>query len=405
MVKNILMIVATAIGLMHEASAGSAPYDFTRQRLFPGFDGKTCKIQPSVATDGKGTVLLAWQNLLLTGSDVFYGESMCRSTDGGKTFSQPVDQKVFADTWEGKIRTAYYGKVLYSRRNRRWFGLGGAQRYENDKKPMDVSPDGKPTLVPMFYTVDASRAEFTSRKPLSVPFAFNRAIPFGQIVECEDGELLIPFYGNAFGKGEKYVCIVVRYRFPRDGDLEVVRAGRPLEDDTHARGICEPSLAKLGDRYFITLRTDEQGLWSESADGLTFSKPQPWRWDDGSVLENYNTQQHWLPSTNALYLAYTRKGANNDHVFRHRAPIFMAKFDAERNCLVRSTERILVPELGARLGNFVCCEASDDEAWLVTAEWMQSWNQELGVCEKYGSDNSLWFVKVRFDDDGGGKTD
>ena len=51
---------------------------FSRQRLFPGFDGKMCKVQPSIATDGTGTVLLTWQNLLLTGSDVFYGETMAK---------------------------------------------------------------------------------------------------------------------------------------------------------------------------------------------------------------------------------------------------------------------------------------------------------------------------------------
>ena len=383
--RTIFTLAAVWVSLL---SLAQEPYAFTRQRLFPGFDGKMCKIQPSVATDGKGTVLLTWQNLLLTGSDVFYGESMCRSTDGGRTFSRPVDQKIFSDTWEGKIRTAYYGNVLYSRKNGRWFGLGAAQRYENDKVPMLVSPDGKPTTVPMFYTVDAVRGEFTSRRPLQVPFAFDRAMPFGQILECDNGELLIPFYTSAIGKDEKYCCIIVRYRFA-DGGLEAVEAGKPLEDDTHARGICEPSLAKLGGRYYITLRTDEQGMWAESADGMNFSVPQPWRWDDGSVLENYNTQQHWLRSTNSLYLAYTRKGANNDHVFRHRAPIFMAKFDPVRKCLIRSTERILVPELGARLGNFVCCDASDDECWLVTAEWMQSLGGRLGVCEKYGTINYM----------------
>lgn len=373
--------------------AADSDFRFTRQRLFPGFDGKMCKVQPSVATDGKGTVLLTWQNLLLTGSDVFYGESMCRSTDGGKTFSKPLRQKACADVWEGKIRTAHYGNVFYSRKNGRWFGLGGAQSYDNDKSPM--LSNGKPALVPMFYDVDATRGEFTSRKRLPVPFTSDWALPFGQILECDDGDLLIPFYAAPPERVSKSFCIVVRYRFNGNGELEVVRAGSPIADDTHARGICEPSLAKLGDRHFITLRTDEQGLWAESADGMAFSKPQPWRWDDGSVLENYNTQQHWLCTTNALYLAYTRKDANNGHVFRHRAPIFSAKFDADRKCLVRSTERVLVPELGARLGNFVCCEAADDEAWLVTAEWMQSWGERLGVCEQYGSDNSLWLVKVR----------
>ena len=383
--------------------AAEPSFGFSRQRLFPGFDGKTCKIQPSVATDGEGLVLMTWQNLLLSGSDVFYGESMVRSVDGGRTFSVPMSQDaVLADTWEGKIRTAYYGHVLYSRANRRWFGLGAAQRYENDRVPMSRShraADGKPTLMPMFYEVDETKGCFKGKRPLPVSFSSDCAMPFGQILECENGDLLVPFYGIFRDKGEKYVCIVLRYRFDGDGP-KVVETGSPIENPGGKRGVCEPSLAKLGERYFVTLRTDEQGMWAESADGLAFGAPQPWRWDDGSALENYNTQQHWLGSKDALYLAYTRRGAQNDHVFRHRAPIFMAKFDAERRCLVRATERIMVPELGARLGTFVCCDAGNGESWLITAEWMQGKAEKTGVCEQYGSDNSLWLVKVRFGSEG-----
>ena len=365
---------------------------YSRQRLFSGFDGKTCKIQPSIATDGAGTVLLSWQNLLLTGSDVFYGESMAKSTDGGKTFGPGVDQKIFADTWEGKIRTTYYGTVNYSRKNRKWFGLGAAQRYVNDKVPMLKSVDGRPATFPMYYTVDPEKGAFTSRHELQVPFDYARTLPFGQKLECENGDLLVPFYviPKQNDANHKSYCVVTRCRF--EGDmLKVVSAGTPLADDTYPRGIGEPSLAKLGGKYYLTLRTDVQGLWSESDDGVTFSKPRPWRWDDGSLLENYNTQQHWLRPDGALYLAYTRRGAHNDHVFRHRAPIFMAKFDPARGCLVRATEKILVPELGARLGNFNVIDVAPDESWLITAEWMQP----LG-CEKYGSDNSLWLARVKF---------
>ena len=370
---------------------------YSRQRLFPGFDGKTCKIQPSIATDGRGTVLLAWQNLLLTGSDVFYGESMAKSTDGGKTFAPGVDQKIFADTWEGKIRTTYYGTVNYSKKNRRWYGLGAAQRYVNDKVPMLKSVDGRPATFPMYYTVDPEKGMFTSRHELQVPFEYARTLPFGQKLECDNGDLLVPFYvippqndGN-----HKSYCVITRCRF--EGDmLKVLSAGTPLADDTYPRGIGEPSLAKLGGKYYLTLRTDVQGLWAESDDGLTFSKPRPWRWDDGSLLENYNTQQHWLRPDGALYLAYTRRGAHNDHVFRHRAPIFMAKFDAARGCLVRATEKILVPELGARLGNFNVIDYAPDESWLITAEWMQSWDGRPETCARYGSDNSLWLARVKF---------
>ena len=140
-----LKVFACALAALACMDLSAVPDEvsYSRQRLFSGFDGKTCKIQPSIATDGSGTVLLAWQNLLLTGSDVFYGESMAKSTDGGKTFAPGVDQKIFADTWEGKIRTTYYGTVNYSKRNRRWYGLGAAQRYVNDKVPMLKSVEAR----------------------------------------------------------------------------------------------------------------------------------------------------------------------------------------------------------------------------------------------------------------------
>ena len=47
-------------------------------------------------------------------------------------------------------------------------------------------------------------------------------------------------------------------------------------------------------------------------------------WIDGQALGSYNTQQHWISHGDSLYLIYTRRGANNDHVFRNRAPIFIA---------------------------------------------------------------------------------
>ena len=67
---------------------------------------------------------------------------------------------------------------------------------------------------------------------------------------------------------------------------------------------------------------------------------------------NYNTQQHWVSHSDALFLVYTRRGANNDHVTRHRAPLFIARIDPESLQVIRSSEQILVPEFGARLGNF-----------------------------------------------------
>ena len=364
------------------------PWIFTRQRLFPGFDGKLCKIQPSIATDGEGTVLLGFQKLLLSGSDVFYGQFLSKSTDGGRTWSEPVKQSALADTFEDGFRIARYATVRYSRHHSRWFALGMEQLYENDKVPSHTYRPGHPYGRPISVTVDAERGAFTGYSPLPFPFECEMAFPFGQMLECDNGDLLACFYFRPVGAGMKGRCVTVRYAFEDDG-LRIVKAGVPVVRDDLGRGIGEPSLACLGDKVYMTLRSDEMGLWCDSEDGgMSFSEPRPWTWTDGARIGNKNTQQHWMPCGDGLFLAYTREDRNNGHVFRNRAPIFMARFDPVCGGLVRDTEFPLVPELGARLGNY-CVDYTGREAWLVTAEWMQP----LG-CEKYGSDNSIWLVKV-----------
>ncbi|NQT11895.1 MAG: exo-alpha-sialidase, partial [Planctomycetes bacterium] len=157
-------------------------------------------------------------------------------------------------------------------------------------------------------------------------------------------------------------------------------------------GLHEPSLARIGDEYFLTIRNDKLGFVTRGGDGLHFEPIRPWKFDDGRELGNYNTQQHWVTHGGALFLVYTRRGANNDHVFRHRAPLFMAQVDTERLCVIRETERVLVPERGARLGNFGVTHISDDETWVTVSEWMQP----RGV-ERYGSDGSVFVARIQWE--------
>ncbi|HSG69862.1 MAG TPA: exo-alpha-sialidase, partial [Planctomycetaceae bacterium] len=86
-----------------------------------------------------------------------------------------------------------------------------------------------------------------------------------------------------------------------------------------------------------------------------------------------------------------RRGANNDHVFRHRAPLFMAQVDPGKLQVIRATEQILVPERGARLGNFGVADVSPDETWVTVSEWMQP----KGV-EKHGSDGSVYVARIHW---------
>ena len=369
------------------ADSKEVSYEFTRQRLFPGFDGRLCKVQPTIAFDGKGTALLAFQKLLLSGMDVFYGQFMSKSVDGGRTWSEPVEMTALKDTQENGYRVARYGTVRYSEKNGRWFALGSAQLYLDDRRPFQKYVDGRPYCSPIYISVDAGQGVFTGCKPLPFPMQCEMAMPFGQTLECEDGDLLVPFYYRPVGAGKKGRVIIVRYAFDGDG-LKIVKAGTPVVRDDLARGLGEPSLARLGGKVYLTLRSDEMGLWCESGDGLSFSEPRPWTWTDGKAIGNRNTQQHWVGREDGLFLTYTRETATNSHVFRNRAPIFMARFDPAAGGLVRETERVLVPELGARLGNF-CVAHADREAWLVVAEWMQPKG-----CERFGSDNSIWLVKI-----------
>lgn len=360
-------------------------FSYTRERLFSGFDGTYCKVCPTIAYDGEKTAFLTYQMLLLSGSDVFFDTYISKSTDGGKTFGEPKLRKDISWTENG-IRMAPLGWVLYNNHHKKWFGLGEMTKYENDDEQVLHNDIGE--CDPLVFSFDEETGDWADCYPMEFPFDYISARPAPQHIELDNGDILVAFY---YQTEEMQKCGIITAQYTFQGDeLKLVKAGEPISGENFgARGFCEPSLAYLNGKYYLTIRSDDIGVMAVSEDGFTFSEPTPWKWDDGSILENYNTMQHWVRNKDGLFLAYTRRGAHNDHVFRHRAPIFMARFDEDRNCLVRASEVILVPELGTRLGNFNVIEAGEKESWLITAEWMQP----IG-CEKYGSDNSLWIARV-----------
>jgi hypothetical protein len=206
--------------------------------------------------------------------------------------------------------------------------------------------------------------------------------------DLPDGTTLLPMYFVPPGRNSR--ATVARCRFDSHA-LEYLEHGDEIAIDDKTRGMHEPSLARFGGRYFLTLRNDRRGYVTRGEDGLHFEPYRPWTFDDGTELGNYNTQQRWVVHAHGLFLVYTRRGANNDHVFRHRAPLFMAQVDPDRLCVLRGTERILVPERGARLGNFGVTPVTPQETWVTVAELMQP----RGV-QEYGSDGSVWVARVRW---------
>ncbi len=371
-----------------------------------GYDRKTCWVHAragAIPADPP-IVVMTMQKLRLTGSDVFYELNEMRTDDGGQTWTEPTPHP---DTLgrrpvEGGIEEGisdFWPK--WHEQSGVLLGTGHTVRYLDDN--LHPHPRARSSVWTVY---DPQARTWTPWRKLHPPDEvkfFDAGAGSTQRVDLPDGDILLPIYfavpGTTGGVWEaQYAVTVTRCRF--DGEtLTWVEHGDEFTMES-GRGMAEPSLAQLGDRFFLTIRNDDAGYVTSGPDGLHFGEPQPWTFDDGSDLGNYNTQQHWVTTPDALYLVYTRRGANNDHVMRHRAPLFMAQVDPERLCVLRDTEVVVVPERGARLGNFGVTRIAARESWITVTEWMQTGPpdpHDSTVCERYGADNSVFVAKVRFD--------
>lgn len=375
----------------------SPGFEIRRSVARRGFDGTMCWVHaragaippeaPGNAT-GRPLVVMTMQQLLLSGSDVFYALNQMRSDDLAGTWDGPRRLDSFARRSKGPDRemTVCDFTPAWHAASGRLLGTGHTVWYEKNRV-MHVRP-----RATAYAVYDPGKDVWLPWKTLDMPdepkFA-NAGAGSVQRLDLPGGDILLPIYFKQ-PQLRQYSTTVCRCSF--DGQtLKYVEHGSELTVDVD-RGLCEPSLTRFAGRFYLTMRNDQQGYVSVSRDGLKFEPPRPWQFDDGSALGNYNTQQHWVTHSDSLFLVYTRRGANNDHVFRHRAPLFIARVDPERLQVIRATEQIVAPERGARLGNFGVVDVSQDETWVTVCEWMQP----RGV-EKYGSDNSVFIARLLWD--------
>jgi len=397
------LLVCGVTRLVHaEAPAVTDALDYRIEAttVAKGYDGKTCwmharagAIPPKAPGNPTTTpiVVMTLQKLQADRSDVYYGLNDFCTDDLGATWAGPTEHASlnrrspradvevvpcdFWPTWHAKS-----GKLL---------GTGATFWYSaSTNDHLKHGPSETPYSV-----YDPEKKEWSAWKTLAMPdepkFEFARA-GCTQRVDLPNGDILLPIY---FRRGaqphDRHQATVCRCQF--DGTtLRYVEHGDELSLEID-RGLAEPSLTKFGDRYFLTLRNDQRAYVTTSDDGLHFAPIRPWTFDDGRELGSYNTQQHWVTHSDGLYLVYTRRGANNDRVFRHRAPLFMARVDPEQLQVIRATERILLPDRGAAVGNFGITAVSPDETWVIATECMMP-----GKPEQYGSDNSVFVVKLRW---------
>lgn len=69
--------------------------------------------------------------------------------------------------------------------------------------------------------------------------------------------------------------------------------------------------------------------------------------------------------------------------------MFIAQVDTEKLQVIRSTERIVVPNRGAALGNFGVTVVNEHETWVTVAEYMRGE-------ENVEADNSVFAARIQW---------
>ena len=346
--------------------------------------------------DGFG--IMTMQKLELAGCDLFHGIEMIKTFDGGKSFTSPVPCAGLARRYnpDGTSSTICDCTPFYHKGTGKIILTGHIAHYYAD----GTLPGAKKPRFPVYAVYNNETGDFDSFREIELPVSGERSFAVSgagctQIAEDDNSDLLIPIYYSPVREDGTLMFEACVLRCSFDGEkIHLIEIGAPLSIDV-PRGFCEPSVVKHDGEYLLALRNDLRGYVAKSADGLSYGEIKPLEFDDGEELGSYNTQQHWLTGGGRLWLVYTRRAKNNAHVFRHRAPLFIAEFDTERMCVIRDTERIAVPERGARLGNFGCQSFSDEVGYVFASEWMQGKGGVEG-CMKYGSDNTIFISKITY---------
>lgn len=344
---------------------------------------------PGYGKDGMPAVIMTIQKHLVV-SDFYSGLYYMRSDDLGKSWTRPTEIPELKWQYEPDGTTVSVADVTpaWHEQTRKLIAIGIKVRYSKaGEQLMDKSRSHDAA-----YTVfDPETNKWTAWKMISnIPSADSKFYYVNpgcvQWLVKPDGKVLVPVYFSGPGSAESSVTVLEcsfdgsELSYIRHGDEMTVKGGR---------GLGEPSLALFQGTYYLTMRNDYNGYVTTSKDAMKWVPFKPWLFDDGQELGSYNTQAHWLVHSDGLFLTFTRKGANNDHIARNRAPLFIAEVDPEKIQVIRSTEQILMPERGVMLGNFGASAITKTESWVTDAEFIVG-----DKPDPRGADGTIWTARV-----------
>lgn len=393
---RVLLIAAICCGSATHARADEPSVEFTvkldviKQELSPQF----CWFHPRLAAvpgagqAGKPLIILTLQKHLVV-DDFYSGLYYMKSADLGKTWTEPALPPEIDWTKTDNKETLSVADVTpgWHPQTGKVIAIGIRLRYS----AAGAQLVDKPRSHTWGYAVyDPKTDKWEKWKTLELPDPTGEYFLVdpgcAQWLVKPDGTLLVPIYYQG-SKGGPYSVTVVEATF--DGStMKYIRHGDELHLN-EVRGLCEPSLVTFKGKYYLTLRNDNRGYVTVSDDGQKFAPIKPWTFDNGQDLGSYNTQQHWLVHSDGLFLSYTRRGANNDHIARNRAPIFLAQVDAEKLHVIRATEKSVLPERGVMLGNFGAAAVDQHESWITDSEYIAN-----GKGDPRGADGSTFAGRI-----------
>lgn len=383
-------LVATLI-IAGPAFAGP-DYTIELQTVLEHDDGAFLWFHPRASTipGPKPTNLITLQKHLQQ-SDYYSGMYTMQSTDNGVTWNGPIEQPALGWRDEGEDVTIAVCDVTpgWHASTGKTLAIGTKVRYREGRQLLEKPQSHSPA----YAIYDAGADTWSEWRYVDMPdpagkYFLSTPGCVQWLVE-DDGSLLIPFYFGA-KDAPGYTATVMRCRF--DGEtLTYIEHGSEMTVDVD-RGFVEPSLTRYRGKYYLTLRNDQKGYVTTSDDGINFAEVTPWIFDDGEDLGSYNTQQHWVTHSDGLFLVYTRRGADNDHIMRHRAPLFIAEVDPETLRVKRDTERVLISERGATLGNFGASTMSADETWVTVSEGI--WNDTM---REKGATGATYIARIKWE--------
>lgn len=363
------------------ALPGSLIAAITKQSLWENRDGKSRTwFHPRACAmpdrDGKPMVLMNLQEI--GGSDYFGQVHWAITKDLGRTWSEPEPIAALGrDPMPGHagLKAAVCDVTpQYHPQSDSVIALGHVVFYKGDYFARKEQLPRYPV-----YVTRGADGIWSGRKTLEwndPRGSFIYSNNCGQRYVLPSGDVQMSFtFGPA---AENRMAAGVRCSF--DGsELRIKEVGPALHNKV-GRGLLEPSVVKHGDQFWMTLRAeDNRGYVTVSKDGLNWEPKKAWCWEDGTPLDMSTTQQHWLQHSEGLYLVYTRKDQSNPNVIRWRSPLWLAKVDLKKWCLIKSTEQVVLPLVGdgnkapnevALMGNFDVTNVSPDESWITVGEWM-----------------------------------